>query len=180
MVYRIDAHDRLIAFDEPFRNYAVANGAPDLPEQWIGRSLWEASGSSQINMVFRSLVERARGGAAVSVPTRADTPSLLQFVEMSLTAGPDGEVAFSATLTGARFPDAAKRTNRFNTVVNPDDVVRLCAWCFRVDGERDGWRGVEEIVAERALLLGDEVPDVTHGICPDCLRERMNEVSAAA
>jgi hypothetical protein len=178
MVYRIDVHDRLTGFDAAFRAFAAANGAPDLPEQWLGRSLWEASGSSQVNMVFRSLVERARGGARVAVPTRCDTPSLLCFVEMTLTGGPDGDVTFDATMTGARFPDAAKRTNRFNTVTNPDDVLRVCAWCFRVDG--DGWRGIEDVVAERALLTSDTLPDVTHGICPDCMRERMSEVSTAA
>ena len=147
---------------------------PGLPEQWLGRSLWETSESSQVNMVFRALVERARSGAPVRVPARNDSPSLLGFVEISLAAGPDGEVAFTSQLTGARFANSRKATNRFITVLNPDDVLQVCAWCFRVNG--DGWRGIEDIVAERGLLLGDEVPEVTHGICPDCL----TAVSAAA
>jgi hypothetical protein len=180
MVHRIDAHDRLIGFDSAFRAFAAANGAPDLPEQWLGRSLWDVTSSSQINMVFRSLVERARRGVPVKVPGRCDSPSLLGFVEMALTGRPDGEVEISSMLIGARFANALKRTNRFNTVANPEDVLRVCAWCFRVDADGDGWRGIEEVVAERGLLLRDEAPDVTHGICPDCMRERMAEVTAAA
>jgi hypothetical protein len=174
MVHRIDVHDRLIAFDDAFRNFAVANGAPTLPDEWLGRSIWETSESSQVNMVFRALVERARAGQAVRVPARCDSPSLLRFVQFSLTAGPDGEVTFSSELTGARFPNSRKQTNRFITVLNPDQVLRVCAWCFRVDS--DGWRGIEDIVAEQGLLLDDEVPEITHGICPDCLAA----VSAAA
>jgi hypothetical protein len=176
VLHRIDAHDRLIAFDTPFRLFATANGAPELPEQWLGRSLWEVSTSSQVNMVFRSLVERARSGIDVRVPSRCDSPSLLRFVDIALTAGPAGDVTFVSTLTGARFATAAKRTNRFNTVTNPDDVLRVCAWCFRVDD--DGWRGIEEIVAEQGLLLRDKAPDVTHGICPDCMSERLQEIAA--
>jgi hypothetical protein len=174
MVHTIDAHDRLIGFDPAFRAYAAANGAADLPEQWLGRSIWEASASSQVNMVFRSLVERARAGTAVRVPARCDSPSLLGFVEISLAAGPDGEVTFTSQLTGARFANSSKATNRFITVIDPDQVLRMCAWCFRVDD--DGWRGIEDIVNEQGLLLRDEAPEVTHGICPDC----MTAVSAAA
>jgi hypothetical protein len=174
MVHRIDAHDRLIGFDDAFRAFAEANGAPELPEQWLGRSLWEASASSQVNMVFRALVERARAGTAVKAPARCDSPSLLGFVEIALTAGPDGEVTFTSHLTGARFANSRKATNRFITVVNPDEVLRMCAWCFRVDA--DGWRGIEDIVCERGLLLREEAPEITHGICPGCL----TAVSAAA
>ena len=174
MVYRIDAHDRLIGYDGAFQAFAVSNGVPDLPEQWLDRALWETSASSQVNMVFRALVERARGGAAVVVPTRCDSPSLLRFAEVSLTAAPDGEVTFTTKLTGARFAEARKQTNRFITVLDPDDVLRVCAWCFRVDSR--GWRGIEEVVTEQGLLLRDAPPEVTHGICPDCLAE----VSAAA
>jgi hypothetical protein len=174
MVHRIDAHDRLIDFDAASHAFAAANGVPDLPEQWLGRSLWETSESSQVNMVFRALVERARGGIPVRVPARCDSPSLLGFVEIALTADPDGVVTFTSQLTGARFANSRKATNRFITVLNPDEVLRMCAWCFRVNG--DGWRGIEDVVAERGLLLRDEVPEVTHGICPDCL----TAVSAAA
>jgi hypothetical protein len=174
MVHRIDAHDRLVGYDAAFSAYAAANGAPDLPEQWLGRSLWEASANSQTNMVFRALVERARAGTAVKVPARCDSPSLLGFVEISLSAGADGAVTFTSQLTGARFAHSRKATNRFITVLDPDAVLRVCAWCFRVDG--DGWRGIEDVVAEHGLLLRDEAPEITHGICPDCL----TAVSAAA
>ena len=36
MVHRIDANDRLIAFDAAFRYFAIANGAPGLCEEWLG------------------------------------------------------------------------------------------------------------------------------------------------
>ena len=176
MVHRIDADDRLIAFDAASRAFAAANGAADLPEQWLGRPLWEATASSQVNMVFRSLVERARRGTPVTVPARCDSPSLLAFVEISVTGGPDGEVTFDSRLTGARFADAEKRTNRFITVIDASDVLRICAWCFRVDG--DGWRGIEDVVTEQGLLLRDQMPGVTHGICPDCMTAQMAEAAA--
>ena len=167
MVYRIDAHDRLAGYDAAFAAFAASTGVPDLPEQWIGRSIWECSSSSQMNMVYRALVERARAGTAVKVPLRSDSPSLLRFVELTLSAQSDGEVTFRSTLTGARFADAREQTNRFITVADPDEALRVCAWCFRVDSE--GWRGIEEVVAEQGLLLRDQSPEVTHGICPDCL-----------
>jgi hypothetical protein len=55
-------------------------------------------------------------------------------------------------------------------------LLRMCAWCFRV--EDDGWHGAEHVVAERGLLLGAPLPDVTHGICPDCLAPQLEEADS--
>ena len=121
IVYVIDSRDRLTAFDPAFRAFAEASGAPGLPEQWLRRSLWESTGSSEINMVIRSLVGRARQGQAVTVPTRCDSPHLERFVALEIAAAGDGAVTFTATVTRARLTHAA-----------PDHLTHMCAACFRV------------------------------------------------
>jgi hypothetical protein len=161
VLYRIDNDDRLAGYDPAFRHFATANGAPDLPEQWLGRSLWDATGSSEINMVFRSLIGRARQGCQVRVPSRCDTPSLTRFIEIEIVADAQGHVAFTSRLTRARFK--RELAAEASTAHEP---LRMCASCFRV--EAGGWHDAEQVVAERGLLLGDVVPDVTHGTCPDC------------
>jgi hypothetical protein len=173
MVYVIDGDDRLEGFDAAFRYFALANGAPDLAEQWVGRSLWQASASSEINMVFRSLVGRARQGRPVSVPTRCDTPHLERFIQMDIAASAGGRVAFRSSVTRARF----KRTEAGEPAGPAHDSLRMCAWCFRI--EDDGWHGAEHVVAERGLLLGAPLPDVTHGICPDCLAPQLDEADSS-
>jgi hypothetical protein len=120
IVYAIDSHDRLTAFDPAFRSFAAASGAAGLPDEWLGRSLWESTASSEINMVIRSLVGRARQGQLVSVPTRCDSPHVERFVQMEIAARPDGEVRFTLTVTRARF-----------TGELADARLHVCRWCFR-------------------------------------------------
>ena len=121
MLYVIDPDDRLVAFDSAFRAFAVASGVPALPEEWLGRSLWEAGASPEIDMVFRSLVARARQGLPVSVPTRCDSLRVERFVQMEITAAADGRVAFSSKLTRMRAKEGT----------TPATPLRACAWCFR-------------------------------------------------
>jgi hypothetical protein len=172
MVYRIDKHDRLVGFDYAFRAFATATGAPGLPEQWLGRAIWESSDRSEINMVFRALVARARGGRHVAVPTRCDTPHLMRRIEMTIEGGDDGEVTLTSQVTAARFKHDAP-----DPVAYTQELLRMCAWCFQI--ETDGWHGAEHVVAERGLLLGDVPPDITHGICPTCVAERLDELATA-
>jgi hypothetical protein len=165
MVYRIDKHDRLIGFDFAFRAFAIATGAPELPEQWVGRPIWQSSERSELNMVFRALVARARGGQHVVVPTRCDTPHLMRRIEMTIDAAGDGEVTFTSRVTSARF----KSEPTLPAAPPPQELLRMCAWCFQI--ETDGWHGAEHVVAQRGLLLGEIPPDITHGICPTCFDE---------
>ena len=176
MIYLIDGDDRLESFDHAFRYFAVANGAPDLPEQWVGRSLWASTASSEINMVFRSLVGRARQGRPVSVPSRCDTPHLERFIQMDIAASGGGRVAIRSSVTRARFKPAVAEDPP--AVLAAREPLRMCAWCFRI--EDGGWHGAERVVADRGLLLGTALPDVTHGICPDCLGPQLEEADSSS
>ena len=116
----IDSHDRLAAFDPAFRAFAGASRAAGLPDEWLGRSLWESTARAEINLVFRSLVARARQGQPVNVPTRCDAPHLERFVLMQIAADAGGEVTFTSTVTRARF-----------TGELADARLHVCRWCFR-------------------------------------------------
>src|SRR5919106_1426117 len=53
---------------------------------------------------------------------------------------------------------ALAKTNTF-TSRNP-----ICAWCQKVRNEEGRWQGFDSYVKERSII------EVTHGICPDCLK----------
>lgn len=46
-------------------------------------------------------------------------------------------------------------------------LVEACSWCRRVRGLDGQWSGSDSQVTGA---------DVTHGICPDCVRERCPEL----
>jgi hypothetical protein len=177
MIHCIDRHDRLFAFDVAFRRAAVANGVPDLPSQALGRSLWSQFDSTALVDIYRALVARARTGKVVTVETRCDSAHLVRYVEIRIGSLSGGGVGFRSRLVAARLRlgDGERPAGE----PDPADLLRLCAWCFR--GEHGGgWQGIEEIVASQGLLKREHPPQITHGICDDCLAARVDELHASS
>ena len=52
-------------------------------------------------------------------------------------------------------------------------LLPICAWCKRIRTEQDSWQPLDAYLSHQARL------DVTHGICPDCLRKQMAEANPA-
>jgi hypothetical protein len=51
-----------------------------------------------------------------------------------------------------------------------EDFLRVCAWCRRIDFKGE-WMPLEDFMEQ-----GFDTP-TTHGICPDCLRERKEALA---
>jgi hypothetical protein len=51
-----------------------------------------------------------------------------------------------------------------------EDFLRVCAWCRRIDF-KGAWMPLEDFMEQ-----GFDTP-TTHGICPDCLRERKEALA---
>jgi hypothetical protein len=49
-----------------------------------------------------------------------------------------------------------------------DQIVTLCSWCKAACLPDGGWDEVEQLVASRKLFEEDRLPQISHGICPDC------------
>jgi len=54
-----------------------------------------------------------------------------------------------------------------------DIIVTMCGWCNRVaaadsEGARKSWLAIEEAINHMQLMEGDNAPNLTHGICPEC------------
>jgi hypothetical protein len=53
-----------------------------------------------------------------------------------------------------------------------EDFLRVCAWCRRIDYQ-GAWMPLEDFMEQ-----GFDTP-TTHGICPDCLREKKEALARA-
>jgi hypothetical protein len=171
VVYRIDSNDTIVHVDGAFRRFAEAVGVPDLPDDVLGRSLWGCIADDELRAVYTALVRRARAGHIVRFQTRCDSPSLWRRVDVEISPLPDGGVEIACTAGAARLASPA--------VASGSDLLRVCAWCYRV--HRDGsWQGIEDVVAEERLLERPTIPIVTHGICDECLADAAAQLETAA
>lgn len=171
LVYRIDSDDRIVYTNAAFAGFADSNGAAGLAEVVLGRSLLEFVEGIETRMIWRMLLDRARGGQSLAVPFRCDAPDERRILRMTLSARPDGHVEFISSMLGSR----RRQPVPFYAAVSAPrsgELVTVCSWCCRV--QADGW--VEpEIGVMRLGLLTLDPPPISHGICEDCSERLIGE-----
>ncbi|MBA3405086.1 MAG: PAS domain-containing protein [Gemmatimonadaceae bacterium] len=168
--YRINAENVIVRVSDSFDEFASRNGAPKLSERILGYSLFDSIAGLEPKMLWRTLLDDVRSGNPFSLLYRCDAAEERRELRMTVTAHPDGSVDFvsSAIALVARVPIPINRQARGGA------LLRACSWCCRFD--IGTWVEAEEAVRQRRLLVAGSVT-VTHGICPDCSRRVMGELS---
>lgn len=116
----------------------------------------------------RILVRRIRADVReVELPFRCDGPDVRREMMVRISANRSGRlVRFSAWMRD-ELPRPAEQPLLDPDAPRGQDTVEMCGWCdrFFVDDE---WVEIE-VAAERLNLFArDELPQITHGICPAC------------
>ncbi|HEX4730869.1 MAG TPA: hypothetical protein VH299_06345 [Solirubrobacterales bacterium] len=122
----------------------------------------------------RLLLRRLREeGREVELPFRCDGPGVRREMDIRIVAHPTGRVV----LFSARLRSEASR-EEIQPLLDPEtprgeDMLEMCGWCdrFAVEGE---WVEVEEAVALLELFNREELPAISHGICPTCSALLLN------
>jgi hypothetical protein len=176
--FRIDADDRVVWVDQGWRDFALANDAPELVTPPPDRTLWSWLEGDESRQLWRLLVDRVRAlDQPVHVPFRCDGPRVRRWFDMAVQPEPEGAVGFRSVLVREQprdpVPLLAVDVRRDPSA----PMVRVCSWCCRCfDGRR--WVEVEDLVRERRLLE-PPLPRLTHGICPACDQQVMAELDRA-
>lgn len=174
VIYRVDADGVLTFVNEGWNAFARLNDAPELcGPAVLGRRVVDSIADRETRLIFESLCRRAALGANVELNFRCDSPMLRRLMSLTITAA-GREIEFRSRIVGiAMRPSVA--------VLEPErprstGFLSLCGWCNRGRlGLR--WADIEEVVAELGLFEG-EMPELTHGMCPDCLTRVTSEIAS--
>lgn len=165
--YAIDERDHLVRVDEGFYAFAEENGWTEAGA-CLGRSLWDYVAGAEMVKLQRLLIRRIRDEVGdVELPFRCDGPGVRREMDIRIVARPGGRIVlFSARL---RAEEEREFPQPLLDPASPrgTDMIEMCGWCdrFEVEGE---WVEVEEAARRLELFNRSELPDVSHGICPDC------------
>lgn len=175
--YRISPDDIILEVNESWVDFAAANGAPELgPIQVLGQPLWRFISGVEVRHLYTLLLGRIRRThSTVVIPFRCDAPDLRRFMEMTMTALPDGTVEFIATLIRTESRDVVSFLAPGSDRGQP--LLTICSWCKRVQIAETDWVEVEKAVARLGLFQRDILPQLTHGVCHTCYAEVLRELS---
>ena len=175
--YELDDQLCIASVDSGWSAFAEANEAPELvPPGPLGRPVLDYVAGATSSHLYQKLFEHVmQSGRAVEFPFRCDSPDLRRFLEMEIRPGAVGGLHLRTRVV--RLEPRAPAPLLQRSTRGRGDLLRMCSWCKAVDvGGR--WCEVEQAMIALRIFEGEEIPAITHGICPRC-EERMEEVLRA-
>ncbi len=174
--YELDADDRLVWVSPSWDEFAVDNDAPELAGgACLGRRLLDFVTGAEMQLLWRELLGRCRSSAGpVTVGLRCDSPRVRREMEATLLRGDRGGVRVRVATLSVK-PRAVQPLLDRNVERSPA-LLSMCSWCKAVR-VGDEWAPLEEATERLGLLREERVPRVSHGICPACHSEWMEDIA---
>lgn len=174
MLFRIDHRDRITTISDGWAALARESGADHLfPGAELGKPYRDYIRSGQIAEIYRTFIERIRlRRDVVRFPMRGDTARERRFLMLEMEAVEGGDIEFRLELerTEPRPPDD------WSTPPEEDEMIRMCSFCRRAQWDLE-WMELEHVMREGDLFGAFKYWQVSHGSCPDCLKERLAELT---
>jgi hypothetical protein len=167
--YQVDAQGRITFVDERWMAFARENAAPRYADTatLYGMPLLSFICDSTTKHIYTVLMDRVRRErVTMRVPFRCDAPDRRRWLELTLTPQPDEGIAFESRTLRVEPRERVVITEQAR---GAEALMRMCSWCKRVAVPGAAWVEVEEAVARLRLFGDEDVPQITHGICPGCV-----------
>jgi hypothetical protein len=167
-IYRVDANDRFTFVDANWVAFAVENGSPALTaEAVMGKSLWDYLSNPTLQQFYKIFMADVRKmNRGITVPFRCDGPECRRFMKLFLLPLTDGALEFRSVLV--REESRPKVNLLDSNFPRTEEFLTLCAWCKKV--KASDWMEAEDALHQLKLFDRPQLPQITHGICEDCLR----------
>lgn len=173
--WQIDGTDQIVCANDNFIHFAQQASIPHLSPVPVGQSVWDFIPNLEIRHLLRVLLARVRlAGKTIDLPYRPGGAGRCLLLLRMQPADSHGGVTFRCRPLGKQaqpiFPPGQRRFH--------DDPVRICSWCNRVLTDA-GWNDPEEADTVIDLFRRADKPELTHGICDDCLAGILTSPPAA-
>lgn len=167
-IYRIDAADRVDFVTADWLDFARDNEAQHLSAETVqGESLFSFIDDPETRHLYKAIIDKVRRTQdSVMVPFRCDSPCLRRFMVLHISPLPHGAIQFEGKLIREEPREHVPLLDAESA--RSGELIVSCSWCKRI--EVDGaWLEVEEAVRRLELFHEPLLPQITHGICGDCL-----------
>jgi hypothetical protein len=169
IIYVIDEQDRLVLVNEQWMAFAQANQAEKLDSSLIlHRSLWDFVVDRETRLIYDMMFHRVREGAEkLEFQYRCDTPTQRRLMQMTLS--PQGRAGIRFISHVLREEDRPPVLLLDPTQARSNEFLTICGWCKKIELPDGSWAEVESAIQVLQLFDAPLLPQLSHGICPECL-----------
>ena len=176
-VYSIDEEDIIVSVSPNWESFARANAwASKLkPKKVVGHPLWDFIQDPETRHLYQELFKKVRTGSPCgSIPFRCDSPQERRFLSLGITLQPKDHIEITSTILKTERRDPIRLLEKDQQ--RSKDLLRICSMCKKIAANRNNWVEIEEGLTQLKLFEARMVPQLTHGICPDCYRDVMADL----
>ncbi len=178
-IYTIDENDKIVEVSPNWADFARENGGKEdiLPPLLYELPLWKYIADAETRYLYHLLIDNIRKGAMeFTVPIQCDSPDLKRFIQIRMQSLPENKIRFTSTIIKTQPREALLLLDPQRA--QDQSLVRICSFCKKIDIGHETWVETEEAVLHLHLLEKDKMPGLTHGVCPSCYAEVMDELKA--
>ncbi len=175
--YRVSRNGQIESVSDNWDAFALGNGGEHcMSDAVLGTSLWLHLSGELIRDLYRRLVDKVlQTGDPIEIPLHCDSPDRVRHLTLTLQRLSEDEVEFTSKVEkivkrdtlSLLFGDMSR---------DPDCWVTMCSYCKDIQVSDEEWQPTEQAVKTLQLFERDALPQLTHGVCPDCYDEVMSEL----
>ncbi len=176
--YKIDKYDKINSVSGNWESFANSNGwdSEIAPKSVTGRYLWDFIQGNETQHLYDELFKKVRNGGILGpIPFRCDSPSERRYLELTLKPLSDNAIEIQSTIIRTESRDTLNMLAEDECLSN--QFLRICSMCKKIDIDKNRWVELEEGLAYLRLFEKQEVPCLTHGICPNCYDIAMSKLN---
>lgn len=159
----IDRRDHIVAVDDAWDEFALANDGEDMVGERIrGRILHQFISGGPTRMYLDLMIQRARYGYDPKPHAyRCDSPDLRRFMEMRIEREDEDRLRFEHRVL--RVESMPRRMEFFTTEPGSEGAVCRCSICNRIKVDRKTWSDPFDLGS-----LSVHRRPAYYSICPSC------------
>lgn len=177
-IYLIDETDRIVNVSDNWLLFAQENEADASchPEAIMNKPIWDYISGMETQYLFKVTLEKVRAtDKPVVLPFRCDAPDMRRYLELRITPADQKCIEFTSYIVRE---EARERVELLETdMPRSDEILKMCSMCKKINLSGGDWVEVEIAVATLKLFEQLKLPQISHGLCPECFEAGMAELN---
>lgn len=175
-IYVIDEADRIVSVSDNWLLFAQENEATAscYPDAIMNKPIWDCISDMETQHLYEVILEKVRTtGKSVVLPFRCDAPDRRRYLELLIKPVHQKCIEFTSYIIREESRDTVELLEA--DTPRSDGIIKMCSMCKKVELSGGNWVEVEIAVAALKLFEQPKLPQISHGLCAECLESGFAE-----
>ena len=140
----------------------------------LGKSLWDFISDIETRHIYKLVLDRVREKLQPAVfPINCDSPEVKRLIQITISPLGEGALEFSSTIVELTQRNSVAILDA--SIERTDDIVRMCSFCKKIAVSETEWAETQQAITILNLFGKNKMPQLSHGVCPSCFDNIIND-----